>query len=288
VKLGEKQVLTVVKEVDFGIYLGSYLERDSDKDSIKDADKDNRVLLPKKQVPAGTEIGDEIEVFLYKDSSDRLIATTNEPMVKVGEFALLEVAEVGKIGAFLSWGLEKDLFLPFREQTYKVNKGDKCLVTLYIDKSDRLSGTMKVYHQLLTTSPYKKNDEVTGRIYDRSDDFGLFVAVDDKYSARIPKNEIFKDLKLGDIIQARVANVKEDGKLDLSVRNKIPMQMNQDAEAIMEVMDEYGGVLPFTEKVEPQRIKDEFSMSKAAFKRGIGKLLREGKIEITDSEIKKL
>ena len=277
-KLGEKQILTIEKEVDFGVYLVN-------KSEVESA-KEERVLLPKKQVPKDVKIGDDIEVFLYKDSSDRLIATTNEPLIKIGEIALLKVIEIGKIGAFLDWGLEKDLFLPFREQTYKVKKGDKCLVSLYVDKSNRLSGTMKVYHKLLKNSPYKKGDVISGIIYDRSDEFGLFVAVDNMYSARIPKNEIYKDLKLGDVISGRVANVKEDGKLDLSVRNEIPIQMNHDAKAILEVMEANNGVLPFTEKVDPQVVKDELSMSKAAFKRGIGRLLKEGKIKITDKDIR--
>ena len=162
-KLGEKQVLTVVKTVDFGVYLGS---------------DEERVLLPKKQVPEGIEVGDPVEVFLYKDSSDRLIATTHEPKLTLGKLAVLEVADTNRMGAFLDWGLEKDLFLPFRQQTAKVQKGDKCLVTLYIDKSERLCATMKVYHQLQTDSPYEKDDKVTGIIYDRSDEFGMFVAVD--------------------------------------------------------------------------------------------------------------
>ena len=120
-RLGVKQVLTVVKLVDFGVYLGS---------------DEERVLLPKKQVPDGIELGDPIEVFLYKDSSDRMIATTNEPKIALGQLAVLTVADVGRMGAFLDWGLEKDLFLPFKEQTEKVEKGDRCLVSLYVDKSD--------------------------------------------------------------------------------------------------------------------------------------------------------
>ena len=140
-KLGEKQVLTVVKKVEFGVYLGSDKEK---------------VLLPAKQVPAGVEPGDPVEVFLYRDSSDRLIATTNEPKITLGELKVLTVVDTGKIGAFLDWGLEKDLLLPFKEQTAEVKKGDSCLVSLYEDKSGRLCATMKVYPLLRTDSPYKK------------------------------------------------------------------------------------------------------------------------------------
>lgn len=270
-KLGEKQVLTVVKIVDFGVYLGS---------------DEERVLLPKKQVPSGIEVGDPIEVFLYKDSSDRLIATTNEPKLTIGQLAVLEVADTSRMGAFLNWGLEKDLFLPFKQQTAKVEKGDHCLVTLYIDKSDRLCATMKVYHQLRTDSPYKKDDKVSGIIYDRSDEFGMFVAVDNQFSARIPKKECNGRLRVGDMIDARVTAVKEDGKLDLSVRDKIPEQMDKDAEQILQGIKSHGGKLPFTDKADPEVIKEEFGMSKAAFKRAVGRLLKQKKIEILENGIR--
>ena len=208
-KLGEKQVLTVVKIVDFGVYLGN---------------DEERVLLPKKQVPQGIEVGDPIEVFLYKDSSDRMIATTNEPKLTIGKTAVLEVTDVGRIGAFLDWGLEKELLLPFKEQTERVEKGDRCLVSLYIDKSGRLCATMKVYQLLRTDSPYKKDDMVSGTVYELSRDFGVFVAVDDQYSAMIPKREVYGKMYIGQRIEARVTAVKPDGKLDLSIRGKIPEQ----------------------------------------------------------------
>lgn len=264
-KLGEKQVLTVVKKVDFGVYLGS---------------SEERVLLPKKQVPAGIEPGDPVEVFLYRDSDDRMIATTNEPKLTIGKLAVLDVVDTNRMGAFLDWGLEKDLFLPFKQQTAKVQKGDQCLVTLYIDKSERLCATMKVYHLLRTDSPYKKDDKVQGIIYDTSENFGVFVAVDNLYSARIPKKDANGRLKVGDVIEARVAAVKEDGKLDLSVRDKIPEQMDKDAELILNRIQGYGGKLPFTDKAEPEQIQKEFGMSKAAFKRAVGRLLKQRKIMI--------
>lgn len=270
IKLGEKQVLTMVKRVDFGIYLGSDTEN---------------VLLPKRQVPAGIEAGDPVEVFLYKDSDDRLIATTNEPKLKLGELAVLEVADTNKFGAFLDWGLEKDLFLPFKQQTTKVRKGGKYLVTLYIDKSQRLCATMKVYEALRKDSPYGKDDMVEGIIYDRSDEFGLFVAVDNQYSALIPKKELFGNLEVGQTVKARVTAVKPDGKLDLSVRDKIPMQMNKDAELILEKIQKCGGTLPFNDKADAELIKQEFDLSKNAFKRAVGRLLKEGKIEIRKDSI---
>lgn len=269
-QLGKKQVLTVVKEVDFGVYLGSEAER---------------VLLPKKQVPEGIEIGDPVEVFLYKDSDDRLIATTNTPKLQLDEVALLEVVDVGKFGAFLNWGLEKDLFLPFKEQTTKVAPGDQCLVTLYIDKSSRLCASMKVYELLRKDSPYVKDDQVSGIIYETSEDFGVFVAVDNIYSALIPKKEAYGKLEIGSIIEARVVEVKPDGKLDLAVRAKIPEQMDKDAMMVWEALEKRGGELPFTDKADPEIIKFELNLSKNAFKRAVGRLLKEGKIDIHEKTI---
>ena len=268
--LGKRQVLTVVKKVDFGVYLGS---------------DDEKVLLPKKQVPEGIEPGDPEEVFLYKDSDDRLIATTNDPKIELGELAVLDVVDTGKFGAFLDWGLEKDLFLPFKQQTAKVEKGDKCLVSLYVDKSQRLCATMRVYQLLSTDSPYQKDDEVQGIIYDISDNLGTFVAVDNQFSALIPKKDSFGSFRVGQTVTARVAAVKSDGKLDLSVKDKIPMQMDKDAELILQKMEQLGGMLPFTDKADPELIKKEFNMSKNAFKRAVGRLLKEKKIQINETNI---
>lgn len=274
--LGEKQELTVVKTVAFGVYLSDSLQGEE------------RVLLPKKEVPEGTAGGSRLQVFLYKDSSDRLIATTREPVVTVGHTAVLKVRELSKIGAFLDWGLEKDLLLPFREQTAKLYPGDECLVALYIDKSSRLCATMKVYHYLQTRSPYQIGDTVEGRVYELSQNFGAFVAVDDKYTALIPAREVPAEVKPGDKVRARVTGVKEDGKLDLSIRDKAYLQMDEDAEYVMQVIEEFEGVLPFDDRVSPDIIKREFGLSKNAFKRAVGRLLKQGRIEIRDKKIRKL
>ena len=198
---------------------------------------------------------------------------------------MLEVVDVGRIGAFLDWGLEKDLLLPFKEQTTKVEKGDRCLVSLYIDKSGRLCATMKVYPLLRTDPPYKKDDTVQGTVYEVSREFGVFVAVDNKYSALIPRREVYGRMYPGQKIEARVAAVKADGKLDLSIRHRIPEQMDADAQKIVERMEKSGGVLPFTDKADPERIRDELGMSKAAFKRAVGRLLKQGKINIGEAKI---
>ncbi len=276
--LGELQELVVAKTVDFGVYLEE-----------EDGDRQERVLLPKKQVPEGSRIGDRITVFIYRDSADRLIATTNMPKLTLHRIAVLTVSQVNKMGAFLDWGLEKDLFLPFKQQTRKVREEEEVLAALYIDKSGRLCATMNVYPYLSTESPYQAGDDVSGVIYESSDNFGLFVAVDQKYSAIIPKNESYGELSIGDCVRARVTKVRDDGKLNLSVREKAYLQINPDMEKILELLDSYGGVLPFTEKAAPEVIKRETGMSKNEFKRAVGHLYKERKILIEkDGHIRRL
>lgn len=273
IELGKKQELTVIKEVDFGIYLA------------EEKDAQEKVLLPKKQVPEGTKTGDRLCVFVYKDSKDRLVSTTNEPKIELGGIGVLRVAQVGKIGAFLDWGLEKDLLLPFREQTRRVREGEEVLAALYIDKSSRLCATMNVYEYLDQNSPYKKDDRVSGTVYEISREFGAFVAVDNRYSGLIPRKDFHGEVKIGDVREFRVTGVHEDGKLNLSAREKAYLQIDEDAERVLQVIDEFDGVLPFTDKASPETIERETQLSKNAFKRAVGRLLKEGKIEITGKSI---
>lgn len=275
IALGEIQTLQIVKKVEFGVYVG-------DGGNVEE-----RVLLPKKQVPQQAQVGDAIEVFVYRDSKDRLIATTTKPMLTLGKVAVLQVAQVGKIGAFLNWGLEKDLLLPFKEQTKKVTAGEKCLVALYIDKSNRLCATMNVYPYLDTDSPYHKDDKVVGTVYEISRNFGAFVAVDNRYSGLIAQKELYGAVRIGDVINARVTGVKEDGKLDLSIREKAYLQIEQDAGRVLEIIDSFDGALPFTDKASPEVIKRETQMSKNEFKRAVGHLLKTGKIVITERAIRR-
>lgn len=276
IELGKIQTLVVQREKEFGVYLG---ESRTDEHSV---------LLPKKQVPVGTRPGDSLEVFIYKDSEDRLIATASKPKLQVGEVAVLTVKDVAKIGAFLDMGLEKDLLLPFKEQNHKVRQGEQCLVALYIDKSKRLAATMNVYSYMSADSPYKKDDKVSGTIYEINENLGAFVAVDNKYYGLIPKKELYGDFHLGDTVEARVVKVREDGKLDLSPREKAYMQMDTDAELVLKVIDEFDGVLPFNDKAKPEVIMREFKMSKNAFKRAVGRLLKEGRVRITEKTIERV
>lgn len=276
IRLGEKQKLTVVKRVEFGVYLA------------EDAGAEERVLLPGKRVPEQTKEGDEIEVFIYKDSKDRIIATTAEPKLKMGEYTPLRVVSVQKIGAFLDWGLEKDLFLPYKEQTAKVHEGDEVLVCLYIDKSKRLCASMRGLYELLSTdSPYEAGETIHGRVYEFSNNFGAFVAVDDKYSALIPRHEDHSNLRIGEVIEAKIVEVKPDGKLTLTMRDKAYIQMEEDAQQVLKLLEQYAGVLPFTDKASPEVIMRETKMSKNAFKRAVGHLYKERKIEIKEHCIRK-
>lgn len=271
IKLGEKQILKVVRMKDFGMYVG---------------DETEAILLPRKYVPAGTKVGDSVEVFVYRDSSDRLIATTEEPALTLGQVASLKVKETGKIGAFLDWGLEKDLLLPFKEQSVQVRPGKSYPVALYIDKSKRLCATMKIYEYLSSESPYEKDAVVQGVVYQVNPNIGVFVAVDGKYHGMIPKKNAHGNFKVGDPVQARIVAVREDGKLELSVRERVEFQISKDAETLMEVIESYDGVLPFTEKASPAVIERELNMSKAAFKRAVGHLLKAKKIRIDQGKIR--
>ncbi|MFZ5965685.1 MAG: S1 RNA-binding domain-containing protein [Bacillota bacterium] len=274
IELGKIQELQVLRKTSIGVYLGT-----------KDDKGDDGVLLPKSQIEQDVEIGDEIQVFVYRDSEDRLIATIKKPKLTIGEIALLKVVETTRIGAFLDWGLEKDLFLPFKEQTCSITKGKEYLIALYIDKSDRLCGTMDVYKLLSNQSPYKTNDKVQGTIYSMKEDMGAFVAVDQKYHGLIPKHELFGNISCGDTIEARVTQVREDGKLVLSVREKAYKQMDKDAVMILDKLKANHGVLYLNDKSSPQEIEGALKMSKNAFKRAVGRLLKEGKIKFSDHGI---
>lgn len=275
-KLLERQTLTVINKAEQGIYLGE--ERYST----------DKVLLPKKQVPDGIRVGDELEVFLYLDSKDRMIATVRQPLISLNKVAMLKVAGVTKIGAFVNWGLEKDVLLPYKQQTKKVKEGEDVLCALYIDKTGRPCVTMKLYDYIDKGGSYKVGDEVTGRVYEISDNFGAFVAVDNKYSALVPKKEMFGDVKVGEDMKFRVIAVLEDGRYTLACRKKAYLQIDEDAKKVIEVIKQFDGVLPFNDKANPEVIKREFGMSKNEFKRAVGHLYKERVIEITEKAIRLL
>jgi uncharacterized protein len=274
IELGKIQKLEVIRFTQHGAYLNT----SGDK-----ADED--ILLPQNQVPQGTDTGNEIEVFVYKDSEDRMIATVKKPKLTVGEMAVLKVAEMTKVGAFLDWGLDKDLLLPFKEQVGEIKKDKEYLVALYVDNSKRLCATMRVYPLLSSSSPYKAKDRVHGIVINISAEWGCFVAVDNLYHGLIYTKELYSALAIGDKIDARVIKVRPDGKLELSMRELAFKEIEGDARLVLEKLKLNKGVLPLNDDSAPESIKTQLNMSKGAFKRAVGRLLKEGAIKITDTGI---
>ncbi len=224
--------------------------------------------------------------MVYNDPKGRRIATTKTPKAQVGELGYLMVVNQTKFGYFLDWGLDKDIFLPFSETIGSVEKGKSYLVGIYLDKSNRICATMKIKDMLRTDSPYKEDDKVKGTIYSINRDIGAFVAVDNKYEGLIPKKELLGVFEVGDIIEARVIKVKEDGKLDLSLRDKSHIQMDKDKEIILEKLKANNGFLPLNDDTPPEVIRKKLNMSKSGFKRAIGRLYKEGIIIIDNKGIK--
>ena len=278
IKLGELQELEVAKKVDIGVYLKS---EDNEK-------PEDRVLLPIKQVPSDTKIGDKINVFIYRDSNDRIIATVKRPKITMGEIASLKVVEMSRIGAFLNWGLEKDLFLPFKEQIGDIKLNGEYMVGLYIDKSDRLCATMNLFKVLRTDSPYKVNDNVKGTIFSLKRGLGAMVAVDGKYLGLIHEGEIVKPLHSGQLVEVRVSNIKEDGKLDLSLKDAPRLQIDKDGEKVLKVLIKNKGTLSLNDDSSPEEINRILGMSKSSFKKAAGRLMKKKVIIMTKNGIKML
>lgn len=245
------------------------------------------VLLPEKEVSKSTRPNDEIEVFVYRDSKDRLIATTRRPKILLGEFAPLRVADITKVGAFMEWGLEKDLLLPYNEQTIKVHKGRDYLVNLYLDKSDRLCATMKIYPLLKVGSPHKIGDWVEGYVYQINPEIGAFVAVDNLFHGLILMKDTNSDIHCGEKISARISEIRNDGKLVLSPNKKAYKEIPKDAILLLTKINENQGLLPYNDNTSPHIIKKELNMSKSSFKRAVGKLLKEKKVRLTERGIEK-
>ena len=227
IKIGKRQKLKINNFASVGAYL------DAETGDAKD-----NILLPNNELEdRDLKEGDEVEVLIYMDSEDRPVATFRKTEALVGTLAKLEVTDIHPtLGAFMNWGLTKDLLLPKRQQEVDVEIGKKYLVGIYEDSKGRLSATMKIYKFLLPSTSMEKNDIVTGTVYRINPELGVFVAVEDRYFGLIPPNEYFKEYKVGDEIEARVIRVREDGKLDLSPRELAYLQADKDAELILEKM----------------------------------------------------
>nr|WP_317280474.1 S1-like domain-containing RNA-binding protein [uncultured Fusobacterium sp.] len=274
IKIGKRQKMIVDRFTSVGAYL---TEVEKEGEELEDIS----ILLPNNELEERElQEGDEVEVLIYMDSEDRPVATFRKTEALVGTLAKLEVTDVNpKLGAFMDWGLKKELLLPRGQQEIPVEVGKKYLVGIYEDSKGRLSATMKIYKFLLPSTSIKKNDIVSGTVYRIEPNIGVFVAVEDRYFGLIPKIEYFKDYKVGDEIEARVIRVREDGKIDLTPRERAYIQIDEDAELILGKMRLLGDSFGFTDKSSPEEIMDYFNMSKKAFKRAMGNLLKNGKVE---------
>ncbi|MBM6959749.1 GntR family transcriptional regulator [Bacteroides caecigallinarum] len=262
IRLGEYNLLEVVKEVDFGVYL--------------DGSEDGEILLPTRYVPQGCKPGDVLNVFIYLDMDERLIATTLQPYVKVGEFACLEVAWVNQYGAFLDWGLMKDLFVPFREQNMKMIKGNSYVVHVHLDEdSYRIVASAKIEKFLSKDMPeYNPGDEVEVLIWQKTD-LGFKVIVDNKFGGMIFKNEIFTDVRTGMKMHAYIKQVRPDGKIDLELQKGGVKKVEDFADTLLEYIRSNGGSTPLNDKTDADVIYSTFGVSKKTFKKAVGDLYKK-------------
>ena len=272
-KLGKVNHLEIYRMVEFGAYL---------------TDGDEEVLLPRKFVPAGTKVGDWLDVFLYLDSEDRPVATTQTPKAQVGDTANLEVTDANQVGAFLDWGLEKDLFVPFREQKERMVKGKSYVVRIILDKvSGRIFGSsrMHVFAKKTHDNNFKNGDKVEILICDEAEN-GYNVLVNNEYMGMLYKSDIRRPVKQGDRMTAYISKLREDKKIDITLRKPGFFGILKEKPMILEKLEEVGGFLPFNSKSSPEDIEKTFNISKRVFKQAIGNLYKERRITITDDGIK--
>lgn len=272
-KIGRYNHLRVNRLVDFGAYL--------------DAGDEREILMPAKYFPHELNPGDEVDVFVYTDSEDRLVATTEHPYAEVGEFAYMQVADVNKVGAFLDWGLPaKQLLVPFSEQKVKMNPGFVYLVYVYLDDTTkRIVGSSKIEKYLGNVVPhYKRGDAVKALVYQHTP-IGYKCIVDNLHYGMIYENELFQNLEIEETITAYVKNVREDGKIDLSVADKSRTRTRDLATEIMDQLRMAGGELAISDHSTPEDIKARFACSKKDFKKALGKLYKERKIQILPDKI---
>lgn len=270
-QLGKVNTLKIARKTDFGLYL-------EDNDG-------NEILLPKRYVTNDMQIGDDIEAFIYKDSEDRIVATTETPKAQVGEFALLKVVATNKMGAFLDWGLQKDILVPFREQKMRMEIGRSYVVYVYVDyNSDRIVASAKL-DKFLDNRPaeYNQGDAVNIIVVQQTD-LGYKVIIDNLHSGMIYHNEIFKDLKIGDRLDAFIKNVREDGKIDVTLADRADRRTLELADKVLMYLMKNNRRMPITDKSSPEAIKAIFECSKKDFKKAIGHLYKKKLIMLLDTE----
>ncbi len=274
-KLGKTQSLEILRFTSVGAYL-------NDIDETSDSD----VLLPKKYLSDDMALGDMVEVFLYKDAENRLIATTEQPYLQVGQIGTLRVVSTTQHGAFLKWGLDKDLFLPHAEQKQALSVGQTVVVIVYIDKFERLSASQKIEKHLTTAHQYNIEQWVVGTVYSLNEQIGAFIAVDNQYYGLLPAKDSFVPLKLGQSVEGRIVKIHPDGKLVLSLRSERSAQIQIDVAQIIDYLEQNDGIIPFDDKASPALLKQRLQMSKKAFKRAIGVLLKQDRIIMKDATIR--
>ncbi len=270
IQLGRTNRLRVVKKVDFGVYL--------------DGSLDGEILLPSRYVPDDCRVDDELDVFIYLDSEERLVATTEQPLAQVGDFAYLRVAWVNNFGAFLDWGLMKDLFVPFREQKMKMQKDNSYIVHLHVDEeSYRIMASAKVERYLSKDMPpYQAGDEVEGLVWQKTD-LGFKVIVDNRFGALLYENEVFCELHTGDRVSAYVKQVRPDGKIDLSLQRQGQAAVTDFSDVLLNHLRTNAGRTPLCDKTPADEIYAVFGVSKKVFKKAVGDLYKRRLIEISDS-----
>ena len=277
IQIGKMNTLKILRSTPYGLFL--------------EAEEGLDVLLPKRYTPANSDIGADVEVFIHNDSEDRLIASLDIPYVMVGEFASLRVKAVERMGAFLDWGLSKDLFLPFGEQTgAPLRVGQSVVVAVYLDSSDRIAASMRLQRHLSKeAAPYNKGDKVMGLVAEQTD-LGFKCILGNLYSGLLYKNEVFRRLEIGQRIEVFIKEIRTDGKIDLSIDEGNPGYKQQDSlgEAIVEMLKRKGGFLAITDKTDPETIYNLFGVSKKKFKIGLGGLYKKRLIEISDDGIRLL
>ena len=271
--IGQFNTLKVVKEVDFGMYL--------------DDGEGNEILLPKRFVPEGLKEGDEIEVFLYHDSENRIIATTQTPKGIVGDIVMLEVVSTTRQGAFLDWGLMKDLFVPLSQQEARMEVGGHYLVMIYIDEqTGRLAATQKFSRHLSNYELTVEELEPVDILIFRKTDIGYAVIINNKHIGLLHYNDVFKDLEIGHKEKGFVKKIREDNKIDVALGERGYKRVEGEADKILRLLQENDGYLPYHDKSGPEEIYEFFGMSKKTFKMTIGALYKNKQIELTQTGIK--
>lgn len=272
-QLGKRNQMTVLREVDFGVYL--------------DGGENGDILLPRRYVPKGCKIGDTLDVFLYLDQEERLIATTEHPLIEVGKFAYLEVKWINQFGAFLDWGLMKDLFCPFREQKMRMQQGKKYIVYCYIDSlTYRIVATAKVEKFLSKEHPQYHTGDAVNALIQQKTDLGFKAIVDGQFSGQIYQNELFRYLHTGDSVQAYVKNVRQDGKIDLILQETGQKHVTDFSQQLYDYMKSHGGECHLHDKSPAEDIYDQFHVSKKVFKKAVGDLYKKQLITIEEDKLK--